>query len=329
LINRPLVTALGPENTELATTVLVSTWADGLFIVTGKIVQQELAGQAVRGLAPDGQRAAIAIVGGHSLCRRAADGKWHTIASSHLNLSCCVAAQGTIYVGTENARVLCVAAGGRLEPLPGFDSAPGREKWYGGAALVDGRLVGPPLGIRSMSASCDGAVLFANVHVGGIPRSSDSGVTWQSSIDIDNDVHEVCAHPTRSHIAIAASAVGLCISRDAGHTWWVEHRGLHARYCSAVAFVEDDMLVAAAADHFAAQGVMYRRAIDVDGPMLTVGRGLPQWTDGIVDTGNIAVRGRAVAAADGGGNLYMSEDAGRTWSCIAQNLPAPSSLFIY
>jgi hypothetical protein len=310
-------------------TVLVATWRDGLFTVIGKTVHQKLAGQSVRGLAPDGHGAAIAIVDSRSLCRRTPDGKWHTIANSRLDLSCCVAANGAIYVGTDDARVLRVAAGGDLEPLPGFDATPGREKWYAGAALIDGRLVGPPLGIRSMSATCDGAVLFANVHVGGIPRSVDGGVTWQSTIDIESDVHEVCSHPTRSNIVIAAAAVGLCISRDGGSTWIVEHQGLHALYCSAVAFVGDDMLVAAATDHFAAQGAVYRRSMDCDGPILPVGGGLPLWIDGITDTGNIAVRGLAVAVPDRAGNLYLSEDAGRTWSRGSNNLPAPSSLFIY
>jgi hypothetical protein len=89
------------------------------------------------------------------------------------------------------------------------------------------------------------------------------------------------------------------------------------------------MLVSAATDPFATQGAIYRRSVDRDGPLLPVGGGLPRWTDGIVDTGNIAVRGLAVAAADGAGNLYLSEDAGRTWSRAFDNLPSPSGLYIY
>jgi len=180
-----------------------------------------------------------------------------------------------------------------------------------------------------MSASCDGAVLFANVHVGGIPRSVDGGLTWHSTIDIESDVHEVRSHPTRSNIVIAAAGVGLCISRDGGRNWIVEHRGLHALHCSAVAFVGDEMLVSAATDQFAAQAAIYRRSVDGDGPLLPVGGGLPLWVDGITDTGNIAVRGLAVALADRAGNLYLSADAGRTWSLGSNNIPAPSSLLIY
>jgi len=310
-------------------TLLVATWSDGLFTVIGETAHQELAGRSIRGLAPDGQGAAIAIVDRRSLCRRTPDGKWHTLANSWVDLSCCVAAKGIIYVGTDDARVLRMAAGGELEPLPGFDGTPGREKWYAGTVLIDGRQLGPPLGIRSMSAACNGAVLFANVHVGGIPRSIDGGVTWQSTIDIDTDVHEVCSHATRPNIVIAAAGVGLCISRDGGSTWVVERQGLHATHCSAAAFVGDDMLVSAATDQFAAQGAIYRRSLDRDGPLLPVGGGFPRWSDGVIDTGNIAVHDLTVAAADGAGNLYWSEDCARTWSCRSVNLPYPSGLFIY
>ena len=125
--------------------VLVASWSDGLFTFIGTTAHQELAGQPVTGLAPDGQGAAIAIVDRRSLCRRTPDGKWHTLANSWVDLSCCVAAKGIIYVGTEDARVLRLAADGELEPLPGFDVTPGHETWYAGTALVDGRLLGPPL----------------------------------------------------------------------------------------------------------------------------------------------------------------------------------------
>jgi hypothetical protein len=317
------------EATEMTLTVLVATWSDGLFTVIGNTAHQELAGQSVRGLALDGRGAAIAIVDSHSLRRRTPDGHWHTIADSGPALSCCVAVKDAIYLGTDDARIFRIAAsGGKLEPLPGFDVTPGCEKWYAGAALVDGRLLGPPLGIRSMSATCNGAVLFANVHVGGIPRSADGGETWQSTIDIESDVHEVRCHPTRSSIVIAAAAVGLCTSRDGGITWRAERQGLHASYCSAVAFAGDDMLVAAATDHFAAQGAIYRRTVDSDGPLLPVDGNFPQRIDGITDTGNIATRGSAVAVADRGGNLYLSEDAGCTWSRGSIKLPAPSGLLI-
>jgi photosystem II stability/assembly factor-like uncharacterized protein len=218
---------------------------------------------------------------------------------------------------------------GSLERLGGFEHVSGRDRWYAGTTLVDGRVVGPPLGIRSMAATCNHAALLANVHVGGIPRSTDGGATWQPTIEIDSDVHQVCAHPTRPEIVIAAAGIGLCISRDGGQTWTIEREGLHASYCSAVTFAGDDILVAASTDHFAQQGAIYRRPVDPEGVISPVSGGLPQWLDGIADTGNIAACGLAVAVADRAGNLFLSEDGGRTWSCGAEKLPTPSSLCIY
>ncbi len=309
-------------------TVLAATWQNGLFVGDGKTFRQELADQPVSGLAPDGHGGALAIVNRRSLRRRTAAGEWSTMATSNSDLSCCVAVGNAIYVGTDDAHVLRVGPDGILEQLAGFDSVAGRDKWYAGSALIDGRMVGPPLGIRSITATCNDAVLLANVHVGGIPRSVDGGVTWTPTLDIESDVHQVCAHPTRPDIIIAAAAIGLCISRDGGASWTFEQDGLHGSYCSAVAFVGDDILVAASEDHFAAQGAVYSRRLDGSGPLLPVGGGLPRWTEGIVDTSCIATHGSTVAVADKAGNLYVSQDAARTWSCAADRIPRASSLLV-
>jgi hypothetical protein len=308
--------------------VLVATWANGLFSVTGNIVRQELADRSVQSLAADGHGGVLAIVDRHSLCRRYSDGEWTEIAKSEFALYCCLPIGDVVFVGTDDARILRIDPDGTQQRLTGFDAVAGRDKWYAGAAIVDGKLMGPPLGIRSMAATCDGAVLLANVHVGGVPRSTDSGLTWRPTIDIDSDVHQVCAHPTRPDIVIAAAAKGLCISRDAGTTWTIERQGLHAHYCSAVGFGRDDIFVAASTDHFAAQGAVYRRPIDGNGPLQPLGGGLPSWSDGIVDTNCIATRNSTVAVIDKSGRLYVSHDDGASWSYAFDRLTDPSGLHI-
>jgi hypothetical protein len=232
-------------------------------------------------------------------------------------------------VGTDDARILRVDPDGTRQCLTGFDAIAGRDRWYAGSAIVDGKRMGPPLGIRSMAATCDGAVLLANVHVGGIPRSTDAGLTWRPTIDIESDVHQVCAHPTRPDIVIAAAAVGLCMSRDAGATWTIEQQGLHAHHCSAVAFGRNDIFVSAATDPFAKQGAVYRRPIDGNGPLLPLGRGMPKWIDGKADTHCVATRDSMAAVIDWSGRLYVSHDDGATWSCPSdRRLTAPSGLHV-
>lgn len=308
-------------------TVLIATWGDGVFVISGENRRHELAGQPVHALAPDGHGGALAIVSGHSLRRRTSDGRWMTIATSEVQLACGAAVGDLIYIGTDDARVLRVS-GGNVEQLRGFDDVAGRDEWFAGSAVINGQRVGPPLGIRSMTATVNGRALLANVHVGGIPRSTDGGSTWHPTIDIFTDVHDVRAHPTDPNIAIAASAAGFCISEDAGATWTVEQDGLHATYCSAVAFLGDDVLVAASTDHFATQGAVYRRPLHARQPFVAVGSGLPRWIDGIADTRCIATRNSAAAVADRAGNLYVSTDAGRTWLRRGDGLPQPSSIVI-
>ena len=306
--------------------ILAATWSDGLFVYADETRHQELAGHSVVNLAPDHNGNALVIVDGHSLCRRTCEGTWSTIPTNQLDLRCLAVIDDAIYLGTDDARVLRVNQDRQIDPLSGFETVPGRDTWYAGSAVINGQRVGPPLGVRSMSATADGALLV-NVHVGGIPRSTDGGVTWQPTIHVDSDVHEVCAHPFHPHIVIAAAAIGLCISQDGGGTWTVEEEGLHASYCSAVAFSGDDILVAASTDHFAAQGAVYRRPIDGKSPLQPID-GLPRWLGGIVDTGCIATRGSAIAIADKDGNLYASEDAGHSWVHRDNGLPMISRLLL-
>jgi len=310
-------------------TILVATWGDGLFRIAGDEPTQEIANESVRGLAPDGRGGALAIVGGNSPRRRTPSGEWETVSTSQFDLSCCMAVRDTIYVGTDDARMLRLSEeSGALDPIDGFDNVAERDAWFAGSAIVNGQRVGPPLGIRSVVANSNGSILFANVHVGGIPRSIDGGRSWQPTIDINSDVHEVCGHHADPGIVVAAAAVGLCISRDSGSTWTIEREGLHAPHCSAVAISGDDILFSAAKDPFAVEGRIYRRPLKPDGRLTAVEGGMPAWTEGIVDTGCIAAKGSSIAVADRAGNLYRSDNFGRAWLLRSTRLPPASGVLI-
>ncbi len=122
-------------------TILVATWADGLFAVAGDGRTQEIANQHIRGLAPDGRGGALAIVGRHSLRRRAPSGEWEIAGTSEFELSCCMAVRDTIYVGTDDARMLRLSHGsGVLDPIDSFDSVAGRDAWFAGSASFASRV---------------------------------------------------------------------------------------------------------------------------------------------------------------------------------------------
>lgn len=311
-----------------ASLILVSSWEDGVFVVDAERSGHELAGHRVTSLTRDRDGRALAIVDGRAVCRRDAPGSWSRVVEVDAPLACCVANGPALYLGTDAAQMLRVDERGVVEQLTGFQHVAGRERWYAGTAVIDGRVVGPPLGVRSLAVTCDARVVLANVHVGGIPRSTDEGRSWEPTIDVELDAHEVCAHPADPQCVIAATAAGLCISRDAGRSWTVETRGMHATHCASVAFVGADMLVGCAADQFSEQGAVYRRGVAGDGPLEPVGRGLPEWTDRIVDTRCIDAHGATAALVDRGGHLYVSRDAGRSWSPLRDGLDGLTSVLV-
>jgi hypothetical protein len=296
--------------------VLVGT-NDGLFTLDGASAH-ELGGYAVSGIA-----GGWVIVNGETVMYRAATDWRQALSVKTPERS--LGARGAILDRGDEAIVgygpslLRVFKRDRFEPIEGFDKVAGRDEWH----AVGSR---EPY-VRSLSATA-GGVLLANVHVGGIPRSMDDGATWQPTIDVDADVHEVRAHPERPEVVLAAAAVGLCRSDDTGTTWEVHTDGLHATYCRAVALAGDLMLVSASTGPFTEQGAVYRRALDADGPFERCTDGLPDWQPYNIDTGCLDTDGVRVAFGGTDGVVYGSEDAGRTWRVLARGLPPVTAVVI-
>ena len=84
--------------------ILAATWSDGLFVFENDARRHELAGRAVRDLAPDRSGSVLAIVDGHALCRRTREGVWSTLATSQLALASVIVVGDAIYLGTDDAR---------------------------------------------------------------------------------------------------------------------------------------------------------------------------------------------------------------------------------
>ena len=275
--------------------VLVTT-ADGYHIFTSSGKQlRSLEGHRVESFTPGPDGTFLAVIDRHEVWSHGRDGEWTPRAKSEATLTAVVAAGDTVFAGTDDARVLRLGSAGVLEPLPGFDAIAGRAEWH---------QVGSPLQVRTMTSTSDGAVVLANVHVGGIPRSIDGGDSWHPTIAVDDDVHQVLAHPTRPGIVVAAASVGLCRSRDGGATWTSTTDGMAMSYARGVAFVGDDVVVTVSNGPRASRAAVYRAPVD-GGPVQPVTGGLGE-LHGNVDSGCIASDGTTVALADGAGAVWRS-----------------------
>jgi len=224
----------------------------------------------------------------------------------------CLIADGVdLLIGTAEAHLLRLS-GGSLEVIDAFDRADGRDTWY--------TPWGGPPDTRSLSRGSDG-VLFANVHVGGILRSRDSGASWEPTLDIDDDVHQVLAHPTAAGHVFAAAAVGLLWSTDGGDMWTRETDGLLGTYSRAVAVAGETLLLSASDGHRGGHAAVYRAPL-VGGSLERCDAGLPEWFDGNIDTHRLAAAGPTAVVGTADGRVFVSEDEGRTWE-LADDQLAP------
>ncbi len=227
----------------------------------------------------------------------------------------------TIYVGTDDARMLRLSdAGSMLDPIDGFDS-------------VAGRMPGSRFGNCKWAASWatawsrptrTGADPFANVHVGGIPRSMNGGKNLAAHHSYQQRCSWRCARTRQiwghCHRCVRYSAFALAATRGD-----VDHRtgAPPLSYCSAVAFSGDDILVSASTDHFAAQGLAW---MDPWQPSKVVGCGSgPDLVEHRLHRG---ANGSLIAVADTAGSLYVSDDFGLAWSRGTTRLSTPSGVLI-
>jgi hypothetical protein len=289
-------------------TVLIGT-EDGLHTL-GSSSRHE-PGRSVSALATDGTTW-WALLDGREVVRDALSSPERIPLPEKVRGNCLLPGPGGGLVGTSEARLFQVQ-GGRCDPVAAFDAVEEREKWY--------TPWGGPPDTRSMARDRNGT-LYVNVHVGGIPISTDGGGSFEPSIDIDADIHQVASLGTRPGWVFAAGARGLSESRDGGRKWSLSDRALHASYCRAVALAGDTLLLSASTGPRGGSAAVYRRPLD-DGaaPFERCTEGLPERFDGNIDTHCLAASGRLAAFGTADGRVFVSEDGGRTWEEGATSLP--------
>ena len=282
--------------------------ASGIEIVGGD-APGSLRGRSCNALAAEGMHL-WGVVDDTTVMRGSPDGEWSPVASVEgRRARCLLPHDGRLYVGTDEAHLLRLSDG-VVEPVASFDEVEGREKWY--------TPWGGPPDTRSMSASH--GTIFVNVHVGGIVRSTDGDASWEPTIDIDADVHQVLADPVRPGLILAATAYGLARSDDGGGSWASHDEGLHASYSRGVATGAEALFVSASTGPRGGQAALYRRPLDGDQPFERCTGGLPEWFRGNIDSHCLAAAESTVAFGTEDGEVFRSEDDGRTWEKVASGL---------
>jgi hypothetical protein len=260
-----------------------------------------LVGREITALAPDGT-GWLTLVDGRDVVRVHGD-EVEPVGSVEGETGRCVLGVGSAaLVGTAHARLARVADGAAAI-VASFDDAEGRDAWY--------TPWGGPPDTRSLTASSDGTV-YANVHVGGILRAEDPAGTWTPTIDVDADVHQVLADPTDPRHVVAATALGLAESRDAGGTWTFVTEGLHASYARAVALDDERLFLSASTGPRGGRAALYRRDAGAD-RFERCEDGLDEWFAGNIDSHCLAASGGTILFGTEDGRAFLSDDLGDRW----------------
>lgn len=287
--------------------ILIGT-TNGLFRLSNSHAELILQEQ-VTSLAAGGE-GSWALLRGNQLWRNAGAGWDHELDLDDDSGRCLLIHETGLLIGTAEARLLRWDAG-ELHPLEGFNNAPTREEWF--------TPWGGPPAVRSLTRDEQGAI-YANVHVGGILRSDDGGQSWQSTIDLRADVHQVHFDPGSS-LLLAASGRGLALSADRGLSWHFHEAGLHGRYLRSVAVAGDVVLVGAATGAHARRAAVYRRPLEDDVPFERCDQGLPEWFGDHIDTGCLSAAGQSVVLGTQSGQLFTSHSLGEDWELLQDGLP--------
>ena len=298
------------------TRILVGT-ESGLWQLRGDALEpvEPFTARAVTALARRGQDT-WAIVDGEALWHSAGR-QWIERASLGERAVTSLATTSTgLLIGTAQAHLLHVRDD-IVEPVESFDTVAGRAEWH--------TPWGDPADVRSIAVGLDGTI-YVNVHVGGVVRSRDAGHSWTPTLDIDVDVHQVLAHPTREDHVLVAAYDGFGVSRDGGDSWAFITHGMHAHYARAVAVSGDSVLVSASTGPGGRKATLYRKPLD-ESTAFARCEGLP-WFDDNIDTGCLAADGALVVFGTDDGRVFRSLDGGAHWGLVTKGLPTITAVTI-
>ncbi|HZV77213.1 MAG TPA: hypothetical protein VFF63_05625 [Candidatus Babeliales bacterium] len=249
----------------------------------------------------------------------------------------------TVYAGVEDAAIFRTTDGGQnWEELRALREHPSAGSWQPGAG-------GMCLHTIILDPDNAGRIVCA-ISAAGAFRSDDGGATWrpinrglksnaipQQEAEVGHCVHHIAMHPARPDVLFMQKHWDVMRSDDGGESWKEVSGNLPTDFGFAIDVHAHDpqtiyvVPIKSDSEHFPIDGRLrvYRSRTGGDDwePLTT---GLPQANCYV----NVLRDAMAVDSLDScgiyfgttGGQVYVSSDAGDTWSAIVRDLPAVLSV---
>ena len=237
-----------------------------------------------------------------------------------------------LFCGTEPAKLFVSDdLGATWSERPALRSVPTVDSWS---------FPGPPHVAHAKHIAFDPAnpsTMYVSIEVGGLLRSDDGGDTWRDVPGMYEDVHRLVINPSQPSRMYVTGGDGLYASEDAGDSWqhWTTTEHEIGGYPDQLVFNPrnpDVMFIASAKDspgawrqtHFA--GARISRSTDGGRSWQVLRNGLPDRMQGNIEAMCLEDWGEScsIFAATTAGEVFASDDAGDSWSIIAEGL-APIS----
>lgn len=241
--------------------------------------------------------------------------EWSRTLTANTTLNCIkFVSDNSLLVGTADARLARVNESG-LEFIESFDSIPERKLWY--------TPWGGPPDLRSIAVSTTG-IIYANIHVGWIARSMDSGKSWEMLKEgLEMDVHHVSTHPNIPSTLFAATAEGFYISHNNGNSFVQRNSGIENCYQRACLVFPDKniyLVSSSKGPHRDVDAQLYWS--DNEGKNWYQANGIPDKLQTNIDTFQLMITGKGTSLAIiDNRSLYQTNDYGMNWIKTGENYP--------
>jgi photosystem II stability/assembly factor-like uncharacterized protein len=239
-----------------------------------------------------------------------------------------------LFCGTEPAKLFVSDdLGENWRELPGLRDVPTVDSWS---------FPGPPHVAHTKHITVDPRnprTMYASIEVGGLLRSTDGGETWEDMPGMYEDVHRLLINPAAPEHMYVSGGAGLWQSDDEGATWRnsTDHAHEIGGYPDQLLHhpAQPELMFVASAqdtpDTWRAKpfaGARISRSVDGGASWQPLTNGLPDRMQGNVEAMSLEVTGAdgacSLFAATTAGEIFVSDDAGDTWTLALCDL-APIS----